>query len=99
MSFREEENHPYRVIAKKILSLSDYDHNEDTLVMVIDETMKQNRLALYQKYKNTIVRVDIGGLDVDCFVHDVKVVDGSPQYQVKPVAGDKAVWVTKFKKK
>lgn len=97
MTFKEEDSHPYRVIAKKLLSLSDYD--EDTIVDLIDDTMKANRLALYSKYKNEIVRVDIGGLDVDCFVHDVKVVDGTPQYQVKPVAGDKAVWVTRFKKK
>jgi len=94
MKWKEEE-HPYRVSAQKILALVEPD--EELIIEIIRDSITNARLALYNKYKNEKVRVLLGELEVDCFIHDVKVVDGQPQYQVKPVAGSKAMWVTKFK--
>lgn len=105
----QDDNHPYRVIAKetvkKILEtleergtldfLEDLE-TEDDIVLIIDSTMKAYRHQNYEKYRNQRVAVEVGGLLVDCFVHDIKVVDGTVQYQVKPVAGSKAIWVSRF---
>lgn len=97
MKVWKEEEHPYRVSAQKILALVEPD--EELIMEIIKDSISTSRQNLYSKYKNEKVVVVLGELEVDCFVHDVKVVDGQPQYQVKPVAGSKAMWVTKFKLK
>ena len=106
-----ETNHPYRVSAHQIVShlgkvleeggieVLNYGDTLEEIVEIIKTCISASRLELYEKYKNQKVRVVVGELEVDCFIHDVKVVDGLPLYQVKPVAGDKATWVARFKTK
>ena len=44
----------------------------------------------------TTVRVDRGGLIVDCTILDVKQSYGSTRYLVAPVSGSGSVWVETF---
>jgi hypothetical protein len=98
------DNHPYRVSAEEIMqelnvqtgiSITDTE-TADKIVAILDSNIKAYRHLNYEKYRNQRVTVEVGGLLVDCFVHDIKVVDGMVQYQVKPVAGEKAIWVSRF---
>lgn len=66
---------------------------------VVDDVIqaqKTTRLLELEQYRNKRVLVEVGGLHVETFVHDVKVTAEGIMYQVRPVAGDKNIWVRNF---
>ncbi len=91
---RRYDGHPYRKSAKRILA---EDVGEDEIVDIIHKEISEFRENIYKRWKNEVVIVDVGGFGIECIVHDIKVVNGYPEYQVRPLTGDGNVWVTKFR--
>lgn len=58
--------------------------------------MKKIRIERLEQFRNKRVLVEVEGLQVEVFVTDVKVTEEGVQYQVKPIAGDKHIWVRRF---
>ena len=94
---RSDDEHPYRVSARKILALDEPD--VELVAEIIHEEIRGFRHAQFEKHNNKRVVVEVGGLLVDCICTDVKVTEGIVQYQVKPIAGEKSIWVMRFEYK
>jgi hypothetical protein len=91
-------DHPYRVASGQILEFIGADSTlEEQVAEIIHECITKERLTQYEKYRNSIVTVEVNGLAVEAIVKDVKFVNGYPEYQVTPVAGSGHIWVQKFK--
>lgn len=74
-------------------------YDEESAIKVVEdviEAQKTTRLLVLEQYKNKRMLVELGGLNIEVFVHDVKVTVDGIQYQVQPVAGDKNIWVKSF---
>lgn len=93
---RRDEEHPYRRSAKRIID-SAVALEEDDITELIHEEISKYRLDIYAKWVNEVVVVEVGGLEIECLVHDVKVVNDYPEYQVTPLVGEGNIWVKGFK--
>ncbi len=69
-----------------------------TIVNDVLDTMRQLRVLKLEEVRNKRVLIELQGLHVECFVHDVKLTEEGVQFQVKPIAGNKAIWVKRFVK-
>jgi len=92
---RRDDEHPYRKSAFRILA--EDVRIEDEIVEIIHEEISAYRQSIVDKWVNEVVVVDVESLAIECLVHDVKVVNGYPEFHVKPLVGEGHIWVKEFR--
>jgi len=108
---RRDDEHPYRKSAVRILeqivqpvmekhrpdNVDTWKSVTDEVVEIIHEEISAYRQSIVDKWVNEVVVVDVESLAIECLVHDVKVVNGYPEFHVKPLVGEGHMWVKEFR--
>ena len=69
-----------------------------TIVRDVLDAMRELRVLKLEEMRNKRILIEVQGLHVECFVHDVKFTEDGVQFNVKPIAGNKTIWVKRFVK-
>ena len=86
-----------REVAKYLVDNNSYaSDNALRVAREVIEAMRELRKNVVAKYINKRVLIQVDELQVEVFVLDAKVTYEGISYQVKPVAGEKTIWVKKF---
>ena len=86
----------YQHIIDKLISNGVYKEEAEAMTDMVMNATKECRVDLLSNKLNQRVTVEIGGLLVDVFIHDIKYTDEGLQFQVQPIAGSKMIWVKRY---
>ena len=76
--------------------LTDKGYELETAVQTTADVLEAHALYRQERYKKWVgqpVVVKFGSLKLNAIIHDLKIVDGRIEYQVKPVSGKGHLWV------